>query len=983
MRTIRGRILVFSIIGALLAGVLVFVAIAAEIHDAARAGNLARVKELVEKDPGLVKALDNSRSTPLHYAAIEGRFEVASYLIDKGAVIDEKDGLGRTPFWWCFVRGGTLDVARLLLDKGADINAEGGGPGSWTPLVMAAFQGRPESVDFLLEHGAALPPSSDFRFTLLQTFAAEKGLTRLMNQLIATGADYRWRDDAGSGLMHKAAAGGSVEFVELFAKAGLSVADANIFGWTPLHYAAEKGRTRTIEMLLAKGAPVDARTRDGKTAYNLAREWGMKDAADILAAKGADRSDPQFPLVTGSYFGQKPPGKIPELFGLGIVASKYAFHGGVSFTPDGTEAYWSVQDFGGAMASLESKQVGGRWTPPKLASFAAIGRNDDVPFPSPDGKKLYFVSMRPLDKGGQPGKENIWVMERTASGWSEPKPLPPVVNSAPLHWQVSVDLRGNLYFGGRIEGEVLGVQDIYCAKFENGQYAKPVNLGPAINGAGMRHSPFIAPDGSYLLYSVSNPLTRVDSLFISFRKSDGTWTRGRELNSIIQYRSRSMCPWVTPDGKYLFFEGTLAAENEPYWVDASFIEDLRKVELLPSACAAIQATLEKEGLAAAQAKFKELRARPEAFGFSERDFNALGYKLMNAGDIQNAIGIFRMNVELFPESANVYDSLGEAYFNAQDYENARTNYQLSLAKNPNSPSARRMLATLEQAFQRAELERQASFKPGQPTGLQGPYLGQKPPGLVPEMFAPGIVSMLAPSDYACTVSPDGREFYFTRAKSGGVPQEIMFCRLEKDGWTAPEPVKFSAGYSAHEPHITADNKKIYWGWFRPVPAGEVKPEFDYGIYVSERNAAGWSEAKYVGQGMFVSSSRSGQIYVTDPVAGYLAKAELVNGRFSKLDRVTGALDHLRPRYTNFAHPCIAPDESYLLFDVEGGWHLFVSFRGADGAWGEPIDLAEHGLDRAAGMASITRDGKLLFFSANGDLYWVSTQYIENLRPRAK
>jgi hypothetical protein len=66
-----------------------------------------------------------------------------------------------------------------------------------------------------------------------------------------------------------------------------------------------------------------------------------------------------------------------------------------------------------------------------------------------------------------------------------------------------------------------------------------------------------------------------------------------------------------------------------------------------------------------------------------------------------------------------------------------------------------------------------------------------------------------------------------------------------------------------------------------------------------------------------------------------------------------------------------------------GWHLFVSFRGADGTWGEPIDLAGHVFDRAAGMASITPGGKYLFFSANGDLFWVSTKVIEDLRPRAK
>ncbi|MCK7537949.1 MAG: ankyrin repeat domain-containing protein [Marinilabiliales bacterium] len=74
--------------------------------------------------------------------------------------------------------------------------------------------------------------------------------------------------------MHKAAAGGSPEIIDLFIKAGLSVSEANSIGWTPLHYAAEAGRLKAAETLLSLGALRDARTMEGKTAYNLAREWG-------------------------------------------------------------------------------------------------------------------------------------------------------------------------------------------------------------------------------------------------------------------------------------------------------------------------------------------------------------------------------------------------------------------------------------------------------------------------------------------------------------------------------------------------------------------------------------------------------------------------------------------------------------------------------------------------------------------------------------
>ncbi len=285
----------------------------------------------------------------------------------------------------------------------------------------------------------------------------------------------------------------------------------------------------------------------------------------------------------------------------------------------------------------------------------------------------------------------------------------------------------------------------------------------------------------------------------------------------------------------------------------------------------------------------------------------------------------------------------------------------------------------------------AATAAGSPTirpPLRGPYLGQPAPGDTARVFAPGIVSLPGTGDYACTWSPDGREFYFTRSvrDSSGVRQFIMTSRLERGGWTVPVPADFSAGPNAHEPHITADGRCVYWGWFRPAPAGEPATPLAYGIYAADRGPRGWSEARYVGWGMFVSSTRAGDLYVTENVfhdggvTGYLTKATLRDGRFVGHQRITGAVDALRPRFQTLAHPCIAPDGSYLVFDVEGGSHLFVTFRGGDGSWGAPVDLSEHGFARDAGIASISPDGKYLFFGLDGDLYWVSTAPIRALRP---
>ena len=113
--------------------------------------------------------------------------------------------------------------------------------------------------------------------------------------------------------------------------------------------------------------------------------------------------------------------------------------------------------------------------------------------------------------------------------------------------------------------------------------------------------------------------------------------------------------------------------------------------------------------------------------------------------------------------------------------------------------------------------------------LKGPYLGQKPPGSIPEIFAPGIVSTEENRELGgCAFSPDGKECYFTRAIEND--WVIFFTRWENEGWTVPEPVKFSAGTTALYPHITHDNRLIIWEW-----RGRRGPE-DYGIYMSRRTA---------------------------------------------------------------------------------------------------------------------------------------------------
>jgi predicted alpha/beta superfamily hydrolase/thioredoxin-like negative regulator of GroEL len=115
-----------------------------------------------------------------------------------------------------------------------------------------------------------------------------------------------------------------------------------------------------------------------------------------------------------------------------------------------------------------------------------------------------------------------------------------------------------------------------------------------------------------------------------------------------------------------------------------------------SAAYRIEQEINANGIEAGLKKYREIQNDPDnELYFDEGELNALGYRLMGNGNISDAIEIFRINVELHPESANVYDSLAEAYMNGGNTAKAIENYRRSLELNPDNTNAAEMLQHLE------------------------------------------------------------------------------------------------------------------------------------------------------------------------------------------------------------------------------------------------------------------------------------------------
>lgn len=146
------------------------------IHDAARAGDLAKVKSLVKEHPDLVSSKDEKYGqTPLHIAAFNDHRDVAEFLVANNADVNAKAKNGSTPLHLAAAKG-NKDMVELLLADKADVNAvdnEG-----WSPMHSAIFWRQQETADFLAAKGGQelpKPPAPVAKIPAEKTSPKETG----------------------------------------------------------------------------------------------------------------------------------------------------------------------------------------------------------------------------------------------------------------------------------------------------------------------------------------------------------------------------------------------------------------------------------------------------------------------------------------------------------------------------------------------------------------------------------------------------------------------------------------------------------------------------------------------------------------------------------------------------------------------------------------------------------------------------------------
>ena len=268
--------------------------------------------------------------------------------------------------------------------------------------------------------------------------------------------------------------------------------------------------------------------------------------------------------------------------------------------------------------------------------------------------------------------------------------------------------------------------------------------------------------------------------------------------------------------------------------------------------------------------------------------------------------------------------------------------------------------------------------------IKSPYLGQKPPGLTPIPFAPGLVSTEI-YEYDGAFASDMKAFYFIRRGEENIKSTFYEYKYNEtdDFWEKSVLASPWIG----RPVISPDGKTMHLGtrYLKKTDSGWSKLQNLEPPFVS-------NDSMFI---MRLSESANGTYYfdtykkgdVTFPIR----YSRLINGKYEEPKALPKAIN----TGTYLSHPFIAPDESYLLFDAKkengyGDSDIYISFKQKDGSWGNGINLGDQiNTDAWEASASITPDGKYLFFSRNVgsdkyenvDIFWVDAKIIESFRPK--
>jgi hypothetical protein len=310
--------------------------------------------------------------------------------------------------------------------------------------------------------------------------------------------------------------------------------------------------------------------------------------------------------------------------------------------------------------------------------------------------------------------------------------------------------------------------------------------------------------------------------------------------------------------------------------------------------------------------------------------------------------------------------------------------------------------------------------------LEGPYLGMDPPGRVPEVFAPGVVSSVFWEHSGAVFTPDGEELFWSVAiNEGRSPRIIVILHMwQEDGrWIGPELAPFNNATYNHINSISPDGNRLYFFSSNEDDTSR--------IWVVEKSDDGWGKPRpsrlttidNPGSIVYeVHETRSGNLYLSGPCEDIprgqgIVRSRLVDGAYQPYESLGQHVNSPHPaRFPNHS-PTVDPDERFVIFasDRPGGfgeYDLYISYRQEDDTWGPAVNLGPeiNAMGTSTSWPQLSPDGKYLFFVAYsrpladfgertytyeelvqvqqsvengwGNICWVSTDFVDDLRSAA-
>jgi Tol biopolymer transport system component len=286
----------------------------------------------------------------------------------------------------------------------------------------------------------------------------------------------------------------------------------------------------------------------------------------------------------------------------------------------------------------------------------------------------------------------------------------------------------------------------------------------------------------------------------------------------------------------------------------------------------------------------------------------------------------------------------------------------------------------------------ACFDESKSAEVTGPYLGQKPPGRTPQIFAPGILSLTNRMEARIAFSPDGNECFVT------VPQDFTFFSAQiyytkrvNNVWTPQVLAPFSLpGCACRQPFFSADGNQLYF-------TSDKNGTND--IWVVERTAQGWGSPRILpapintpcAEGEY-SQTTDGTAYFESDRPGGMGSVSVWRVRPRQPGQPWQAenLGAVVNSSSNDGDPFVSPDGKYLLFDSNrpgssGYMGLYVTFTNGNGGWTAPVNLNQYcpginipGVYQCS--PSLSPDQRYLFFvrlnfsPQQCDVWWVENPF---------